>query len=119
MRDRDAIYGAFFKKRLKNMGITDVISAPGSPWQNPFVERVIGTIRRECLDHVIAWNEKHLRNILTEFISYYNNDRTHYNLDKDSPHNREIQCKPDGSARIIKFPRLGGLHHRYEWQKAA
>lgn len=119
MRDRDAIYGTIFRKKLKNMGISEVISAPKSPWQNPFVERVIGTIRRECLDHLIVWNEKHLRKTLTDYIYYYNNDRTHYNLDKDSPYKREVQCKPDDNSIIIKLPRVGGLHHRYEWQKAA
>ena len=119
MRDRDGIYGNYFKNRIKRMGITEVISAPKSPWQSPFVERVIGSIRRECLDHVIVFNENHLNRILKDYIYYYNNDRTHYNLNKDSPHKRKVQYKPDKKAKIIKLPRVGGLHHRYEWKKAA
>ena len=119
MRDRDSIYGSYFKNRIKNMGISEVVSAPKSPWQNPFVERVIGSIRRECLDHVIVFNEKQLRRILTDYVNYYNNDRTHYNLNKDSPHKRKAQRKPDQNSKIIKLPRVGGLHHRYEWKKSA
>jgi len=119
MRDRDSIYGAFFRNRMKNMGITEVISAPKSPWQNPFVERVIGSIRRECTDHVIVFNEEHLKNVLCSYFQYYHNDRTHLSLGKDTPKGRPMQHRPIGKGEIIALPRIGGLHHRYEWKKAA
>ncbi len=122
MRDRDSIYGEYFKKRIKSMGIEEVISAYKSPWQNPFVERVIGSIRRDCLDHtnhMIIFNEGHLRRILKSYFEYYHEDRTHLGLDKDTPLERPVQQKPCESAKVIKFPRVGGLHHRYEWKKAA
>ncbi|MCP4705230.1 MAG: transposase [candidate division Zixibacteria bacterium] len=101
------------------MGIEEVISAYRSPWQNPFVERVIGSIRRDCLDHMIILNEDHLTRILKSYFEYYHNDRTHLGLDKDTPNERPVQPKPTESAKVIKFPRVGGLHHRYEWKKAA
>jgi putative transposase len=119
MRDRDSIYGIFFRNRVKNLGIKAVISAPLSPWQNPSVERVIGSIRRECTDHFIVLNETHLKNILCSYFEYYHNDRTHLSLEKDSPNNRPIQPRPAGKCKIIVLPRMGGLHHRYEWKKAA
>ncbi len=119
MRDRDAIYGDFFRNRVKNMGIKEVISAPRSPWQNPLVERVIGSIRRECTDHVIVLNEAHLKNILCSYFQYYHTDRTHLSLGKDTPNGRPIQPRPAGKCKIIDLPRMGGLHHRYEWKKAA
>jgi transposase InsO family protein len=119
MRDRDGIYGAIFRQRLKNMGIREVISAPQSPWQNPFVERVIGSIRRECTDHIIVCSEDHLRNVLSSYFEYYHNDRTHLSLGKDTPNGRPVQRKPVGKCKIIGLPRIGGLHHRYEWKKAA
>jgi putative transposase len=119
MRDRDSIYGVFFRNRVKNMGIKEVISAPRSPWQNPFIERTIGSIRRECTDRVIVLNEAHLKNILCSYIEYYHYDRTHLSLEKNPPNNRPIQSKPAGKCKIIALPRVGGLHHRYEWKKAA
>ena len=84
-RDRDRIYGAAFQGRLAGMGIAEIVSAPASPWQNPYVERVIGSIRRECLDHVIIVNESHLRRVLRSYLSYYHRSRTHLGLDKDTP----------------------------------
>jgi transposase InsO family protein len=120
MRDRDSIYGFFFRNRLKNMGIKEVVSAPRSPWQNPFIERMIGSIRRECTDHVIVLNnEAHLKNIFCSYFAYYHNDRTHLSLGKDTPNGRPIQPRPAGKCKIIALPRMGGLHHRYEWKKAA
>ncbi|MCP3954380.1 MAG: transposase family protein [Desulfobacterales bacterium] len=119
MRDRDSIYGIFFHNRVKNMGIKEVISAPQSPWQNPFVERVIGSIRRECTGHVIVLNEGHLKNVLCSYFEYYHNDRTHLSLEKDTPSGRPVQRRPDDKCKIIDLPRIGGLHHRYEWKKAA
>ena len=118
MRDRDKIYGKVFCERINNMGIDEVISSPKSPWQNPFAERVIGSIRRDCLDHVIVMNEHHLRRILKNYFEYYHQDRTHLGLAKDTPVVRAIQSKPTGG-KLIKLPRVGGLHHRYMWKKAA
>jgi hypothetical protein len=94
------------------MGITEVITAPRSPWQNPYVERLIGSIRRECLDHVIIFSERHLRRVLSSYFQYHHDSRTHLSLGKDCPHPRPIQSPLAGN--IIAFPEVGGLHHRYE-----
>jgi len=93
------------------MGIQEVLSAPRSPWQRAYVERVIGTIRRECLDHVIVFNEASLRRHVKSFLAYYHASRTHLSLDKDTPETRPVQA-PD-AGRIIAIPQVGGLHHRY------
>jgi transposase InsO family protein len=90
VRDRDAIYGDVVRRRIATMGIREVISAPSSPWQNPYVERLIGSIRRECLDHVIVFNQRHLRRTLTRYLFYYHDSRTHLSLAKDAPD----PCKP-------------------------
>ena len=109
-RDRDKIYGDAFKKKLKALGIEEVISAPKSPWQNPFVERVIGTLRRDCTDHVIALSEKHLRRVLGEYVNdYYDPIRCHLSLDGDAPIPRRVER----SGKVVSTPILGGLHHRY------
>ena len=100
------------------MGINQVKSAPRSPWQNSYVERLIGSIRRDCLDYMIVLNEGHLKRILTEYLEYYHQDRTHLGLSKETPAGRSVLKKPENS-KLIAFPRLGGLHHRYEWQDAA
>ena len=118
MRDRDSVYGKMFRNRVKHMSIKEVISAPKSPWQNPYVERVIGSIRRDCLEHVVVLNETHLRDILTEYLEYYHHDRTHLGLSKDTPFERPVHEKLR-HGEVIAFPRVGGLHHRYEWRKAA
>jgi transposase InsO family protein len=110
IRDNDGIYSNEFKQTIKRFGLKDTPTAPRSPWQNPFCERVIGTLRRECLDHMIILNEKHLYDILHEYIfEYYNVSRTHMSLGKDSPVHRPIQ--KDG--KIVSKPILGGLHHVY------
>jgi transposase InsO family protein len=109
LRDRDRVYGAAVMHRLRAMGIRDKPIAPGSPWQNGFVERLIGSIRRECVDHVVVLGEAHLRRILTKYAAYYNELRTHRSLDKDAPIHRAIQHV----GRIISAPVLGGLHHHY------
>ena len=119
LRDRDGIYGAIFRQRLKNMGIKEVITAARSPWQNPFVERLIGSIRRDCLDHAIVLNESHLKRILISYFEYYHYDRTHYGLGKGTPVERPAQLRPTKGAKVIELPRVGGLHHRYEWKEAA
>jgi transposase InsO family protein len=116
LRDRDAIYGGRFRRRVKNMGIEEVLTAPRSPWQNPYSERLNGSIRRECLDHVIIFNEKHLRRILAEYIDYYNRFRVHQSLEMDTPEGRKIYATEEED--IIALPHVGGLHHHYE-RKAA
>ena len=115
-RDRNRIYGDTFQRRMAGMGIAQVVSAPVSPWQNPYAERLIGSIRRECLDHVIVLNETHLRRTLARYISYYHNSRTHLSLAKDAPSPRRVQAVTDGD--VIVFPEGGGLHHRYERRAA-
>jgi transposase InsO family protein len=112
LRDRDASYGSDFCDRVEAMGITEVITAPRSPWQNAYVERVIGSIRRECLDHILIFNERHLRRVLSSYVDYYQRTRTHLSLDKDCPDSRPIQSRRVG--RVVAIPQVGGLHHRYE-----
>ena len=112
LRDRDAIYGDMFRRRVAGMGITEVITSPSSPWQNPYAERLIGSIRRECLDHVIVLGERHLRRLLTAYLAYYHGARTHLALEKDAPTPRRVQTPTEGS--VVAFPEVGGLHHRYE-----
>ena len=109
VRDRDQVYGTIVTRRLRAMGIRDKPIAPGSPWQNGFAERLIGSIPRECLDHFVVWGEAHLRRILQSYIRYYNNTRTHRSLDKDAPVSRPVQR--NGS--INSYAVLGGLHHQY------
>src|ERR1019366_2698602 len=109
VRDNDGAYGEVFTRRLRSMGIRDRPITPRSPWQNAYVERVIGSIRRECLDHVIVWSEAHLHRVLREYTLYYNATRTHLGLGKDAPHTRPVQR----FGRIISSGILGGLHHQY------
>jgi putative transposase len=116
IRDRDAAYGGVFPSRLKAMGIIEVLSAPRSPWQNAYAERVIGSIRRECLNHVIVLNEQHLRQLLSSYLGYYHQSRTHLSLGKDCPELRPVQ--PPDQGKVIAFPQVGGLHHRYERRAA-
>jgi transposase InsO family protein len=109
IRDRDRIYGAVVRRRLRAMGIRDRPTAPASPWQNGFAERLIGSIRRECLDHIIVLGEAHLRRILKFYADYYNGVRTHRSLNKDTPIGRSIQR----TGVITSNALLGGLHHQY------
>ena len=109
LRDRDRVYGAAVMHRLRAMGIRDKPIAPGSPWQNGFAERLIGSIRRECVDHVVVLGEAHLRRILTQYAAYYNELRTHRSLGKDAPIHRAIQHV----GRIVSVSVIGGLHHHY------
>jgi transposase InsO family protein len=109
VRDNDGAYGLAFTSRLRAMGIRDRPISPRSPWQNAYVERLIGTLRRECLDHVLIYGERHLRRILTLYSLYYNETRTHLGLGKDAPLGRHI----DRSGTIVTTPILSGLHHRY------
>ena len=116
LRDRDRIFGAEFSKQVADLGMEEVLAAPRSPWQRAYVERVIGTIRRECLDHLIVFNERSLHRQLQAFVEYYHQSRVHLALDKDAPEPRPIQ--PPKSGRIVSIPVLGGLHHRYERRAA-
>jgi len=111
LRDRDQIYGEHFRGRVVGMGIQEVVTAAHSPWQNPYPERLIGRIRRECLDHLIVLNEEQLRRILREYFGYYNGVRPHQSLERNAPVPREIQ--PLARDKIISLPQVGGLHHRY------
>jgi transposase InsO family protein len=112
LRDRDCIYGAAFRQRVKHMSIKEVLIAPRSPWQNPYVERLIGSIRRECLDHVLVLHERHLMHILTNYFAYYHQWRTHLSLAMDCPVPRLVLA-PDRS-KVIAVSEVGGLHHHYE-----
>ena len=94
------------------MGIEEVLTAPRSPWQNPYSERLNGSVRRECLDHVIVLSEAHLRRMLAAYVAYYNGSRTHLSLEMDSPIARPVQTPDQGD--VIAVPQVGGLHHRYE-----
>ena len=109
IRDRDGAFGPAYTRRIRAMGIRDHPIAPRSPWQNGHVERLIGSIRRESLDHLIVFGEAHLRSVLKAYASYYNEVRTHLSLDKDAPHFRRRQK----TGRIAAIPILGGLHHQY------
>ena len=109
IRDNDGSYGQIFKGRLRSMGIRDRPISPRSPWQNAYVERLIGTLRRDCLDHVLIFGERHLRRVLTAYSIYYNETRTHLGLSKDTPLPRATQR----FGTITAVPILCGLHHRY------
>ena len=98
------------------MGIAEVVSSPMSPWQSPYVERLIGSIRRECLDHVIILSQKHLRRVLRAYLAYYHRSRTHLGLEKDTPDHRPVS--PTSAGPIVAIPEFGGLHHRYERRAA-
>ena len=114
LQDRDRIYDETVRRRIARLGITEVVSSPRSPWQNPYVERVIGSLRRECLNHVIVVNETHLRRLLRAYLAYYHRSRTHLALRKDAPDRRA--CSRTG--HIVATPEVGGLHHRYDRQAA-
>ena len=119
LRDRDRIFGKVFQHRVKVMGIQQVLTAYRSPWQNAYIERLNGSIRRECTDHVIVWNERHLKRVLREYFSYYNADRTHLGLVKQTPINRQVSKRTSVADQLVEIPKVGGLHHRYEWREAA
>ena len=116
LRDRDGKFGKEFLRRVQSMGIEQLLISARSPWQNPYVERLIGSIRRECLDHHVIFNERHLRRVLTEYIRYYNENRTHLGLEKDCPDPRAIELPDLGPVQSESM--VGGLHHRYFRQAA-
>jgi transposase InsO family protein len=112
LRDSDASYDHDFRKQVNAMGITELVRAARSPWQNAYVERVIGSIRRDCLDYIVIFNERHLRRVLSTYISYYHQTRTHLSLGKDCPESRPVM--PPRIGRVVAIPQVNGLHHRYE-----
>jgi transposase InsO family protein len=112
LRDRDGIYGPDFSRRVERLGIREVRIAPRAPWQNPFVERVIGSLRRECLDHFVILSEAHLRRLLHSYRAYYNHSRPYQGLENNSPIPRAVQ--PSSRGRIHAAAEVGGLHHRYQ-----
>jgi transposase InsO family protein len=116
LRDRDRVYGEYFRQRVGNMGITEVLIAPRNPWQNPYVECVIGSIRRDLLDHVIVLNEPHLRRLLTDYLTYYHGFRMHLALAMDCPVPRAVA--PPEAGEVIAVPEIGRLHHHYERRAA-
>lgn len=117
--DGDAKFGTEVADVLIQCGMKPVRTSPASPWQNGISERWIGSCRRELLDHVVVLNDVHLRRLIREYVSYYHADRIHDSLEKDAPVTRPVSPKPNESARLVSFPRIGGLHHRYDWQEAA
>ena len=116
VRDRDRKFSAFFSRQVASVGLREVLTAPASPWQNVYAERVIGTIRRVCLDHTIILNERHLRRTVQRYVKYYNGVRTHLSLDKDAPRRRPVQLPCRGAVRSRRH--CGGLHHEYYRQAA-
>jgi transposase InsO family protein len=116
LHDGDATVDAAFDRTAERLGLTSVRTAPRSPWQNPYVERVMGSIRRECLDDVIIVNERYLQRVLRAYLTYYQRSRTHLALGKDTPETRAIRAASSG--RIVAQPEVGGLHNRYERQAA-
>ncbi len=111
LRDRDSIYSECFRQRVQHIGIEEVVTAPRSPWQNPYVERLNGSIRHECLNHVIILNEAHLRRILSSYFAYYHESRAHLSLECNAPVPRRVEHPSEG--KVIAIPQVGGLHHRY------
>jgi transposase InsO family protein len=118
VHDNDAIFSERLIGAIGELGIRSKPTAFRSPWQNGIAERWVGTVRRELLDHVVVINERQLRRLLCEYVEYYNEERVHTELG-DSPGGRAVQEKASGSSRLIALPRVGGLHHRYEWREAA
>jgi transposase InsO family protein len=117
--DRDSIFSAEVCNALRCMEVQPMRTSDQSPWQNGVAERWIGTCRRELLDYVLVLNEEHLRRLLREFLAYYHDDRCHLSLGKDPPERRAVSPRPSATAEVVSLPRVGGLHHRYEWAEAA
>jgi transposase InsO family protein len=116
LRDRDAVYGTDFRARVERRGIEEVLTAPRSPWQNPYVERVIGSLRRECLDHVVVLGERHLRRILVDYLEHYHRWRCHRSLEMDCPDPRLVQ--PPERGEVVEVEEAGGLYQHYERRAA-
>ena len=111
LRDGDCIYGATVKQKTETLGIEDLVTSPASPWQNPYVERLIGSIRREFLDHVVVLNERHLKRLLLQYFTYYHEWRVHRSLEMDAPDRRVEQLANPNN--VVEFPAVRGLHHYY------
>ncbi len=111
VRDNDKIYGTRFRDRVDGLGLEQVRTAFRSPWQNGFAERWIASLRKDCLDHVIAINGSQLRRVIRSYVAYYHEDRTHLGLEKDTPHGRSVDPRKTGE--VVAIPRVGGLQHRY------
>ncbi len=116
LRDRGAIYGEESTGAVRNLGTREVMTAPRRPWQNPDVERLVGSIRRECVDHVVVLGEDHLRRVLKKYSRYYHRSRTHLSLGMNAPESRPTQ--PAQLGDVVQIPEIGGLHHRYERRAA-
>jgi transposase InsO family protein len=116
LRDRERIYGNWFQGRVRGMGIEEVLISPRCPWQNAYSERLNGSVRRECLDHVIVFNQAHLKRVLKDYFEYYNRYRVHQGLDMDAPDGREVQ--PPDQGRVAPITHVGGLHYTYERRAA-
>jgi putative transposase len=116
--DNDAIFSLAVKNAIESFGVDPKRTAFRSPWQNGTAERVVGSVRRELLDHVVVFNEDHLRRLLREYVDYYNNERVHTSIG-DAPVGRRVESRPSEHARVVGSPRVGGLHHRYRWREAA
>jgi len=116
IRDRDQVYGERFSRPARALNIREVVIAPRSPWQNAYAERVVGSIRRECLDHMVVIGERHLKRLLSEYVHYYNTTRTHLSLAKDAPEPRSVQ--PPSQGRVVEVPCVGGLHYEYRRRTA-
>ena len=114
LRDRDKTYGKEFSRRVRGLGIEEKLTAHRSPWQNAYVERMIGTIRRECLDHVLVWNARHLKRVLRDYLAYYHRWRTHLSLESDAPDGRPVSA----TGNLVEIEEIGGLHHHYERRAA-
>ena len=117
--DRDTKFSAEVVRVIKSMGTEPSRTAWRSPWQNGTAERWVSSVRRELLDAVVVFNDEHLRRLLNAYVAYYHQDRPHLSLEKDSPVPRRVQKQPRGGGTVIALPRVGGLHHRYEWRAAA
>ena len=117
--DRDSTFSLEVVRTIMSFGMKPNRTAPGSPWQNGIAERWIGSLRREMLNHVVVLNSQHLCRLVLQYAAYYHDDRSHLGLEKDTPHGRPIQRPADSTSKVVAFPRLGGLHHRYAWRSAA
>ena len=117
--DNDKKYGDAGLEVIEHVSIRRKQITPHSPWQNGVAERWVETVRRDLLDHVIVLNERHLQRLLSALVAYYHDDRTHLGLAKGTPSLRTAAAKPIGNTEVVAYPRIGGLHHRYEWRQAA
>ncbi len=117
--DRDSIFSSALVGFVKSMATKPCRTAYRSPWQNPVAERWIGGCRRELFDHVVVFSERHAVRLARAYIAYFHEDRTHLGLSKDTPSRRPLTLPPSSTAKVVAMPRVGGLHHRYEWREAA